>query len=292
MLAAASRLADAEIDTPQLDSAVLLAHVLSVSKAWLYAHPRRQLTKDEIGKYEALVRRRMCHEPTAYLIGYRSFYGLDVTVDRRVLIPRPETEMLVERVLAHLKEMIGEGQTPRVVDVGTGSGAIATAIAVNVPQVVVYATDVSEDALQVAAQNVWRYGLGEQVQLIPGDLLDALPRGLRRAGLPEPVDVIVANLPYVATPALQGLARQVRDYEPILALDGGPDGLQVIGHFFRSLQTPAGRGMLRPEARLYLEIGMDQGAAARAIAESAFPEARVEVHVDYAGLDRVVQVAT
>ena len=283
MLAAASRLADAEIDTPQLDSAVLLAHVLSVSKAWLYAHPRRQLTNDEIGKYEALVRRRMCHEPTAYLIGYRSFYGLDVTVDRRVLIPRPETEMLVERVLAHLKEMIREGQTPRVADVGTGSGAIATAIAVNAPQVVMYATDVSDDALQVAAQNVWRYGLGEQVQLIPGDLLDALP---------EPVDVIVANLPYVATPALQGLARQVRDYEPILALDGGPDGLQVIAHFFRSLQTPAGRGMLRPGARLYLEIGMDQGAAARAMAESAFAEARVEVHVDYAGLDRVIQVAT
>ena len=283
MLAASSRLADADVDTPQLDSAVLLAHVLNVSKAWLYAHPHRQLTPDEIRRYEGLVRRRMCHEPTAYLIGYKSFYGLDITVDRRVLIPRPETEMLVESVLAHLKEMIREGQTPRVADVGTGSGAIATALAVNAPQVVVYAIDLSDDALQVAAQNMWRYGLGEQVQLIPGDLLDALP---------EPVDVVVANLPYVATPALQGLARQVRDYEPILALDGGADGLQVIAQFFRSLQMPAGQGKLRPAARIYLEIGMDQGAAVRSMAENAFPGGRVEVHVDYAGLDRVVQVAT
>jgi release factor glutamine methyltransferase len=281
LLAATRRLAEAGSDSPQLDAAVLLAFVLGVNKAWLYAHPTRSLAEVEIARYEDLVRRRMCHEPVAYLVGFKPFYGLDITVDRRVLIPRPETELLVERALAHVQRLIREGQRPRVADVGTGSGAIAVALAVNATGLTVYATDVSDEALQVAAQNVWRYGVGEQVQLLPGYLFDPLP---------EPVDVIVANLPYVATADLAVLPRQVRDYEPVLALDGGPDGLRVISALLEALASPRGRELLRPTGRAYLEIGADQGEAAQLLAESTLPGADVEVYRDYSGLDRVLVV--
>ena len=283
MLAASRRLREAGVDSPQLDSALLMGHVLGVSKTRLYAHPDHKLTPAEIAAFEALVGRRMRREPIAYLIGYRSFYGLDITVDPRVLIPRPETEMLVERALAHLQALARGGQTPKVADVGTGSGAIAVALAVNAPEALIYAMDVSQDALDVAAQNIWRYALGEQIQLIPGNLVDALP---------EPVDVIVANLPYVASGDLPGLAPDIRDFEPSLALDGGAGGVQPIRALFADLASPAGAGKLRPGARLYLEIGAEQGASVQALARAAFPDAHVAVETDYAGMDRLLVVYT
>ncbi len=282
LVAATRRLREARIDTAQLDAALLLGFVLGVNKAWLYGHPTRGLTDLELTRFEDLLHRRIRHEPVAYLVGFKPFYGLDITVDHRVLIPRPETELLVERVLAHVQYMIREGQQPRVADIGTGSGAIAVALAVNAPELIVYATDISCEALDVAAQNIWRYGVGDQVQLLPGPLLDPLP---------EPVDIIVANLPYVATADLASLPPQVRDYEPVLALDGGPDGLQVIGKLLHALATPQGRAKLRPGGLVYLEIGADQGEAAEALAETIFPDARVEVLADYTGLDRVLVVA-
>ncbi len=282
LLAATRRLAEAGSDTPQLDAALLLGFVLGVNKAWLYAHPTRPLSEDEIGRYEERVRRRMCHEPVAYLVGFKPFYGLDITVDHRVLIPRPETELLVDRILDYLQSLLGQGKRPSVADVGTGSGAIAVALAVNVPESVVYAVDLSDEALAVAAQNVWRYGLGEQVQLLPGHLLEPLP---------APVDVIVANLPYIATGDLSGLPPQVREYEPRLALDGGADGLEVITHLLVSLASPQGRRKLRPGGRVYLEIGAGQGDAARALVQDFLPEAEVRVVKDYADLDRMLIVA-
>jgi release factor glutamine methyltransferase len=259
-----------------------MAHVLGVSKTWLYAHPSRQLTEREIELYEALVRRRMCHEPVAYLVGYKSFFGLDITVDNRVLIPRPETELLVERALAYARELVHEDRAPRIADVGTGSGAIAVSLAVNLPQATVYATDLSEGALAVAEQNIWRYGVGEQVQLLPGNLLDPMP---------EPVDLVVANLPYVDTGDLPHLAEQVRDYEPVLALDGGPGGLRVIGELLRSAaDKSAVRGKLAPGARLYLEIGAGQGQALRSLVEQCLPGAQLNLLRDYADLDRVAVI--
>lgn len=281
LLAAGRRLQEAGCNTPQLDSALLMAHVLGVSKAWLYAYPGRRLSEDEITRFEALARRRIAQEPVAYLVGYKSFYGLDITVDRRVLIPRPETELLVERTLARLKRLIGQGRAPRVADLGTGSGAIAVALAVNAAEAIIYATDVSDDALAVAAQNVWRYGVGEQVQLLPGSLLTPVP---------EPVDVIVANLPYVATAELASLPAQVRSYEPLLALDGGPDGLGPIRALLETLATAAGRSKLRPRCQICLEIGAQQGEAVCALAQTILPAAQVELATDYAGLDRMVVV--
>jgi release factor glutamine methyltransferase len=282
-LAASRRLREAESDTPQLDSAVLMAHVLGVSKTWLYAHPSRQLTEKEIADFEALVRRRMCHEPIAYLVGYKSFFGLDITVDNRVLIPRPETELLVERVLTFTKQFLRDDRPPRIADLGTGSGAIAVALAVNVPQAIIYATDVSDAALAVVSQNVWRYGVGEQVQILPGGLLDPLP---------EPVDVIVANLPYVASEDLPTLPPQVRDFEPTVALDGGPGGLEVIGALLhRIAEDPLARSRLNPGSRIYLEIGADQGLRLRSMVETLLPQAHIDLLMDYAGLDRVAVIA-
>jgi release factor glutamine methyltransferase len=283
MLAASRRLREAETDTPQLDSAVLMAHVLGVSKTWLYAHPHRRLTEGEIALYETLVRQRICQAPVAYLVGYKAFYGLDITVDRHVLIPRPETELLVERALDYLKHLIAQGHRPRVADIGTGSGAIAVAIGVNAPEAAVYAVDISDDALGVAAQNVWRYGVGEQVQLLPGNLTEPLP---------GPVDLIVANLPYIATHELPNLPQQVRDYEPQQALDGGPDGLCVFRAFFDGLVGAGVASRLRPGGRIYLEIGASQGEAVRSLAQLALPGAEVAVLQDFAGLDRIVVAAT
>jgi release factor glutamine methyltransferase len=175
------------------------------------------------------------------------------------------------------------GASLHIADIGTGSGALAVALAVNLPQVSIYATDSSADALAVASQNVWRYGVGEQVQLLPGHLCDPLP---------EPVDIVVANLPYVSTPDLAHLPPQVRDFEPWLALDGGPAGLQVIAQLLADLSGPARSKKLRPGARIFLEIGAAQGNAVHALAQAAFPDAVVGVWQDYADLDRLVVIAT
>ena len=282
MLAAARRLAESGSDTPQLDALVLLGFVLGVNKAWLYAHPTRELTESEIGHYEDLVRRRMRHEPVAYLIGFKPFYGLDIVVDRNVLIPRPETELLVDRVLDYLGSLEGAGRHLSVADVGTGSGAIAVALAANLPELTVYAVDLSNEALAVAVQNVERHGLGGQVQLLSGQLLDPLS---------TQVDVIVANLPYIATADLDTLPRQVRDYEPVLALDGGADGLAVIADLLATLALPQGGSKLRPGGRVYLEIGAGQGGAARALVQDLLPDAEVAIAQDYAELDRLLIVA-
>jgi release factor glutamine methyltransferase len=282
MLAGTQRLAEAGSDTPQLDAIVLLSFVLGVNKAWLYAHPTRPLSESEILRYEELVRRRMCSEPVAYLVGVKSFYGLDIAVDRNVLIPRPETELLVDRVLDYLHSLESVGRRLRVADVGTGSGAIALALAANVPGLTVFAIDVSAAALAVAAENIRRHGLGEQVQLLAGPLLEPLP---------GPVDVIVANLPYIATADLASLPPQVREYEPVLALDGGVDGLGVIAELLLSLTSPEGRRKLRPGGRLYLEIGAGQGDAACTLVQDLLPDAEVAVAQDYAELDRLLIVA-
>jgi release factor glutamine methyltransferase len=282
MLAVTRRLAESGSDTPQLDAVLLLGFVLGVNKTWLYAHPTRELTESEIVHYEALVRRRMDNEPVAYLIGFKPFYGLDIVVDRNVLIPRPETELLVDRVLDYLGSLAGAGRRLSVADVGTGSGAIAVALAANMPELTVYAVDISDAALAVAAQNVDRHGFGGQVQLLSGQLLDPLS---------TQVDVIVANLPYIATADLDTLPCQVRDYEPVLALDGGADGLAVIADLLATLTLPQERSKLRPGGRVYLEIGAGQGDAARTLVHDLLPDAEVAIAQDYAELDRLLIVA-
>jgi len=268
---AATVLANAGIEESRLDAELLLVHALGITRAQLHAHPQGQLSPAELASYRQLIERRARREPVAHIVGHKEFYGLDLFVDSRVLIPRPETELLVERAIE-----ISQRQSV-VADVGTGSGAIAVSLAVHLPQVLVYATDASLGALEVAACNCRRHCVEGRVHLLQGHLLEPLP---------EPVDLIVANLPYVSQAELAQLPPEINCYEPREALNGGPDGLDHI----RRLLAQA-EGHLKPGGFVLLEIGAAQGPAVVALAKRHFPAARVEIARDYAGLDRVVMVS-
>ena len=255
---------------------MLLAHVLETSRAVLIAHHERPLTPAQLDQYQALVRRRAANYPLPYLTGRIEFYGLEFEVTPDVLIPRPETETLVDLALRR--------RPARVVDVGTGSGCIAVSLAVHLPEVTVYAVDVSPAALAIARRNAERHGVAERVRLLAGDLLGPLP---------GPLDLIVSNPPYVPTDERAALPASVRDHEPRLALDGGPDGLALVRRLLA--QAPA---VLRnpapvtgcPGGGLLIEIGANQGEAASRLARAFFPHATVRVHPDLAGRDRVLEV--
>lgn len=269
--------------TPRLDAELLLAHVLSWPRARLLAEGRTQLTTAHQAAFSALIERRRALEPVAYLIGHREFYGLDFVVDPRVLVPRPETELLVELALGFAQQLTvanhnSHSSTSSVViaDIGTGSGSIAVALAVHIPTAQIIATDISPDALAVAQLNAARHGVGARIALHQGDLL---------APLDEPVDLLVSNPPYTI---LSEIDAGVRRYEPHRALDGGSDGLEL----YRRLLAAA-PARLRPGGVMLLEIGATQGAAVVALAQQAFPAAlRIHIHKDLAGLDRVVTIET
>lgn len=271
---AITRLRNEGVESPRLDAELLLAYVLDANRAAVLARPDRQLTPKQLTRYRNLAARRADREPLAYIVGQREFFGLDFAVDARVLIPRPETELLVERALGLARRW----PAPQIADVGAGSGAIAVSLAVHLPQAAVYALDESAGALAVVAGNACRHGVAGRVHCLAGDLL---------APLPGPVDLITANLPYVTTDEWRALAPEIRDYEPRAALDGGPDGLALI----RRLLATAG-SHLQPGGAILLEIGAEQGAAATVLAREHFPQARVQLQQDYAGLDRLVVLKT
>jgi release factor glutamine methyltransferase len=265
-------------ETPSLDAQVLLGQVTGASRATTLAYPERALSAEQATRYAELIARRAAHEPVAYLTGHREFLGLDLLVDHRALIPRPETELLVEAALADLVERLARApqSPPLVADIGVGSGAIPIALAVAEPRLPrLYASDISPDALALAGENAERLGVAARITFLQGDLL---------APLPEPVDVLTANLPYVA-PDDPAVPRTVSAFEPALALYGADDGL---GHIRRLLeQSP---GYLRPGASLYLEFGFDQGAAVARLARAAFPGATLRLGPDYAGWDRYIAI--
>lgn len=261
-------------ESPRLDAEILLAECLAVNRAYLLAHGEETLAADASERFRAWLERRARREPVTYIIGRREFYGLDFIVTPAVLIPRPETEHVVEEALALARLRHPEGEGIAIVDVGAGSGAIAVALAVHLPLVKVCALEASPDALAVAWSNVGRHGVGERVCLVQCDLL---------SGLPWKADILVANLPYVSDEEWEDLAPEIRLYEPPMALQGGPDGLDVIRRLVQ--QAPA---HLAPGAAVALEIGATQGEAVREMVSEAFPGAAVRVVQDYAGLDRVV----
>jgi release factor glutamine methyltransferase len=275
---AARRLRNDGVDSPRLDAELLLAHVLDSNRASVLTWPERRLTPKQLTRYRDLVARRAAREPLAYIVGHREFFGLDFLLDPRVLIPRPETELLVERALSIAGELRSATPQPEIADVGAGSGAITVTLAVRLPQATVYALDSSPGALQMTAQNALRHGVSDRVRCLEGDLL---------APLPGPVDLIAANLPYVTTDEWQGLPPEIRDHEPRAALDGGPDGLTFIRRLL-ALAAPH----LRPGGSILLEIGAGQGTAATGLARQGFPQAEVQLHQDYAGLDRLLVVRT
>jgi release factor glutamine methyltransferase len=230
------------------DAASLLRHVLGISQAAMLADPGRVLTPEQQAAYEAMVLRRAANEPIQYIIGEQEFYGLALRVTPAVLIPRPETEQLVEAVLEEVKRA-GLNSTLRILDVGTGSGAIAIALAYHLPSAQIAAVDLSSVALEVATANAALHGLTGRIQLLKSDLLDALSDG------ETSWDVIVSNPPYVPMADRESLHPQVRDHEPAAALFAGADGMDV----YRRL-IPQARAALRPNGLLALEIGHGQKA--------------------------------
>jgi release factor glutamine methyltransferase len=269
-LAQAKARIGAASDSASLDAQVLLCEVLGVERAYLLAHPEAELTDDSLTRFEALVGRAAQGEPLPYILGRRAFYDRELIVTPDVLIPRPETELLLEQALAAAQQL----DAPVVADIGTGSGALAVTFAARIPAARVYAVDVSPAALAVARRNAEAQGVAERVEFLQGDLLSPL---IERGILP---DIVMANLPYIAADEVPTLA--VSRYEPHLALDGGPDGLVLIRRLFDQL-----RGYRRPGMLVLLEIGAGQGVAVLEAA-AVLPLASAAVHDDYAGLDRIV----
>jgi release factor glutamine methyltransferase len=268
----ARALTEAAIEDGLLEAEILLRHVLQVDRAALFADLRRPIAAKEADAFEQLAARRLRREPTAYITGHRDFFALEFTVTPDALIPRPETEMLVEATLA----CIAHYDVPLVVDVGSGCGAIAVAVAVNNPGARVVATDVSARALALTQSNARRHAVEGRIFEVQADLL---------AGLKARFDVIVANLPYVRSGDWESLDPEVREYEPRLALDGGPDGLVLI----KSLLVQAAPFVMDGTV-VYVEIGDEQGAEAASHALAVMPEAHVAVEKDFAGRDRMLVV--
>jgi len=253
----------------RLDAELLAARAFGMSRIELYAHFDRPLAAAELTSYRDLVSRRLAGEPVAYLLGHKEFWSLDLLVDPRVLIPRPDSETLVEEALDRLA---GPEAAPRIADVGTGSGALALALAKQRPEAQVFATDISPDALDVARANAERLGLA--ITFIQGDLHQPLvPAG--------PFDLIVANLPYIPSGDIDGLAADVRS-EPRLALDGGADGLALV----RRLVVGA-PDLLPPGGCLALEVGAGQADAIEELLHGTGFDG-VRSRRDLAGIERVV----
>lgn len=258
------------IEDAYLEGELLLRHTLKISRVQLYLDLDYELSSKQEKTFWHLIERRLSSEPTAYITGHREFYGVDFYVDPSVLIPRPESELLVEKAL----KLAHSGTIPIIAEVGTGCGAIAISLALNLPQTKIYATDISAPALNVALFNCQKHGVANRICLLQGDMLDPLP---------EPADLIIANLPYVKESELSPIC--LANFEPPLALNGGSDGLQKIRQLCRQVNNK-----LRPDGYLLLEIGQGQRKAIATFLRSLFPSAKIEVTPDLSGIDRVVSL--
>jgi len=270
---ARTTLATAGIPLPWLDAEILVAHVLKSSRERLHSHPDREMTVAQRARLHRLTSRRAARVPVPYLVGEREFYGHMFRVTPAVLIPRPSSELLVELAIDWLKT---HPDARRVIDLGTGSGAVAISVAKAVATVRIEARDVSARALRVAAENIARYRLRGRITTVKADLL----RGA------APADVILANLPYIPD-ALRRVRPRELDYEPALALDGGKDGLDLIR--MALAQAPAA---VKPGGLVLFECDPAQTRRIVRLAHRHWPAAEVTVHKDLAGQDRVVRIQT
>ena len=275
---AEDRIALHDISDSRIEAELLLMYALGIQRAELYARLAEPLPSAIGDRFEALVERRLRHEPAAYILGRHEFYGIELYVDSRVLIPRPETELLVETALAFVDRRFGKEQPCSVVDVGTGSGAIAVTLALHLPRARIHATDASSGAIDVARLNCTRHGVQGRIELLVGDLLEPLP---------ERVDVIVANLPYVKDADIPQLMPEIREFEPVAALAGGADGLDKV-----RLLLGQAKGHLLPQGSVMLEIGLGQAEEAVSLAKRHFPESRVDLLKDLAGVERLLRIVT
>jgi release factor glutamine methyltransferase len=268
---------DSLTDTPELDAQVLLANILDKPRTWLASHPETHLTQEQLASVKKGLSRLEAGEPLPHVLGHWEFFGLDLEITPDVLIPRPETELLVERAIKWL-ETVPERRT--IADVGTGSGCIAVAIAKSIPDAKIFATDISRPALEIAHRNARRHKVAKRIDFVQCDLLpphpDPLPTALH-------FELICANLPYIPTQILQGLA--VFGREPSLALDGGVDGLDIIRRLLHHAPD-----WLTPRGMMLLEIEASQGMPAVSLAYDTFENAEIHLHQDLAGHDRLLSV--
>lgn len=264
-------------DTPALDASVLIAHIMDKPRTWVMAHPELTLTSEQQNQLEDSLMQLEHGESFPYVLGRWEFFGLEFDVTPNVLIPRPETELLVEKAIAWLQE----SNIPRTVaDVGTGSGAIAISIAVNVPDVHVLATDISSNALQIAKQNAIKHGVNNRIEFAECDLL---PNQSKIENRKSKINLLCANLPYIPTETLHGLP--IFGREPTLALDGGTDGLDL----FRRLMKVA-PDWLAPNGLILLEIEATCGIQALNLACDMFSQAEIHLHQDLTGRDRLMEI--
>jgi len=271
---AAKRLAEffGEEGTPALDSRLLIAAVLGIEPNRLSLSDFRTVSPEDVARIDAFLDRRIAGEPVARIVGFREFYGLPIGLSPATLVPRPDTEVLVEAVLAWFDRHGGRERVMKVVDIGTGSGAILLALASALPGITAVGVDLSEAAVQTARANAEALGFADRVHFVCGNWSEAL----------APADVIVSNPPYIESEVIATLPREVRDYDPAAALDGGADGLVAYRAILADL-----RRMLAPGGAVFLEIGFDQAATVPALlAEAGF---QTSLHRDLAGWARVVE---
>ncbi|CAG1015594.1 Release factor glutamine methyltransferase [Anaerolineales bacterium] len=271
LLTAAIRRIEPHSETPQLDAQVLLAHVTGKNRAWVVAHPEFEM---DAGRVEPLLKKLEKGEPLPYVVGKWEFFGLEFDLTNDVLIPRPETELLVEKAIAWLKAHPGKRS---VVDIGTGSGAIAIAIAKHVSDARILATDISPDALQVARRNAEKSHVQDRIEFVECDLLPML--NVERSTF----NVICSNLPYIPTETLRSLP--IFEREPTLALDGGTDGLDIYRRLFKLAPE-----RLAPQGIMLLEIEASLGMQILSLAYDSFSEVKIHLHKDLAGLDRLLEI--
>lgn len=254
---AGKQLAQSGVESPELNARLLMAHVLGVMEWQLSVH-RSPLSPEQMDQFQALVHQRRQRIPLQHLVGTVGFYGLDLLVSSEALIPRPETELLVETVLDDIKKKNRDEEPLRILDMATGTGCIALALAHELSSAEVWGVDISESALGLARENAVRTGLDQRVQFVRSDLWQAFEK--------DSVcwDVIVSNPPYIPTEEIASLETEVRDHDPLLALDGGEDGLD----FYRIIANEAGR-WLKPDGFIYLECGKDQASAIENLFNSA-----------------------
>jgi release factor glutamine methyltransferase len=263
-------------ETAALDTQVLLAHILKRPRSWIATHPEIEPEPVQLAALQDALHRLEKGTPLPYVLGHWEFFGLDFYVTPAVLIPRPETELLVEKALSWLT---AHPSRRRMVDVGTGSGCIAVTLAKHVSDLQVTASDISGKALDVARQNAKKHGVSDRIRFVQNDLLDGPTFDLQ----PSTFHLLTANLPYIPTRTLHGLA--VFNREPSVALDGGADGLRLVR---RLLEAAPGR-LSRPALAL-LEIEASQGERVRALAVLAFPGSEIQIHKDLAGHDRLLEI--
>ena len=263
------------IPDARLEAEVMVMTVMRMTRQNIFAEQETEVPASEARQLAEIVAQRLERVPLAYIIGYREFYGINVVVTPDVLIPRPETEGMVEHTL-FMALMGMETRELTIADIGTGSGAIAVNLAIHLPAARIYAVDISEPALDVAAYNIRGHAVHDRVRLGHGDLLEPLP---------EPVDLIVANLPYIPTERIPTLQPEVQR-EPSLALDGGPDGLDLVRRLLDQATTK-----LNSPGVILLELDPDQFPAAEAMALQCFPDAEITAEQDLSRRDRIMVIS-